>query len=319
MSFKGAVLTGTVSRSPKTIQEHRLFRDGHSTKENFLELVKKDSAEIIKAQKNFAFVSGGQLDWLDLLRPLAYSFNGFEKRKSKGEDSVGPVTRWYSTNTFFRKPAITEKISSNGNELAENLPEVEKGIVFLLGSYSFIRLTQNSFYTDKKEMVLDYAKALSDNIASLKEKGYTSIIFSEPSFGFDLLKNNFDKSLIVKNFAESIKEKGFTVGVNFPLADASKFINLFDDSNYDFLGIDSVYSDFSNIKTSKDVLIGAVDGSRIGIESKEQIKNTVKDFKSKAVFSGNYFIGVNDRLFDVPFEQGLQKIRVLSEVSEELD
>lgn len=318
MGFKGAILTGPVSRSPKTIQEHRLLRDGHSTKEKFMELVEKDSKEIIQAQKDFAFVSAGQLDWLDLLRPLAYSFQGVEKRNSSGEDSVGPVTRWYSTNTFYRKPNITEKISAQGKELVEFLPKVEKGVVFLLGPYSFVRLVQNNFYKDSKEMVLDYGKAIAENTETLKEKGYQALLFSEPSFGFNLLKNNFDKSLLVKDFAESLKEKGFTVGVNFPLADASKFLGLFDDSSFDFVGVDAVYSDFTKIKTKKDVLIGAVDGARIGIESSEGIKKVVEEFRSNAEFSENYFIGTNDRLFDVPFEQGMEKIKVLSKTAEEL-
>lgn len=313
------ILTGTVSRSPKTIQEHRLLRDGHSTKEKFTELVEKDSKEIISAQKDFSFVSSGQLDWLDLLRPLAYSFQGFEKRNSSGEDSVGPVTRWYSTNTFYRKPTITEKISAKGNELIEFLPELEKGVVFLLGPYSFARLVQNNFYEDSKEMVLDYAKAIAENTESLKKKGYKAIIFSEPSFGFDLLKNDFDESLLVNAFARTVKENGLTAGINFPLADASKFLDLIEDSFFDFFGIDAFYSDFKNIKTKKDVLLGVVNGSRIGIESAESIKKIVEDFKADAEFSGNYFIGPNDRLFDVPFEQGIEKIKILSETAKELD
>lgn len=319
MGFNGAVLNGIVSRSASTIQEHRLLRDGHSTQEQFMKLIQKDEKQIIKAQKNFAFVSAGQLNWLDLLRPIAYSFSGFEKRNSSGEDSIGPVTRWYATNTFYRKPNINSKISCNGNELAEFLPELEKGIAFLLGPYSFARLIQNSFYKNSGEMLADYSNALAESIPALKKKGYSSVFFSEPSIGFDLRKKVFDKSLICQEFAEPIKEKKFSAGINFPLADASEILHLFNETAFDFLGIDALYSDFSKIKTEKDVLLGAVDGARIGIESIHQIKETAERFLSEAEFSGNYFLGPNDRLFDVPFEQGIQKIKVLSDIAGELD
>ncbi len=319
MGFNGAVLAGIVSRSPETIRVHRLLRDGYSTKEKFLDSIKKDEEKIISAQeKGFAFVSGGQLSWLDLLRPLASSFKGFEKKSSQGEDSIGPVTRWYSTNTFYRKPSITKKISSTGKELSEFLPEIRKGIVFLLGPYSFAKLTENAFYKNKKKLVLDYSKAIAENAVDLRKKGYKAILFSEPSFGFDSLKGKFDESLWVNEFAEPLKKKGIFVGVNFPSADASKAIPLVEGTSFDFIGIDAIHSDFSRIKTEKDVLLGVVDGSRIGIESPKQIKKIVGNFKEKAEFSGNYYIGTDDRLFDVPFEQGMQKIEVLSGVSGEL-
>ncbi|MBU2476218.1 hypothetical protein KKG83_01975 [Candidatus Micrarchaeota archaeon] len=317
MSFLGAILSGPVSRSAETISEHRLLRDGHSTKEKFEELLKKDAEKIINAQeKGFAFVSAGQANWLDLLRPFSF-FNGFRKRNSSGEDSVGPVTRWYSTNTFYRKPEIISKITAKGNELSSFLPEIEdrKGVLFLPGPYSFSRLVQNSFYNDNKELVLDYAQAIALNLDSLKEKGYFAVIFSEPSFGFDFLKESFDEKLLVKGFAGKIKEKNFTLGINFPLADASKAIPLIEETAFDFIGVDCFYSDFSGIKTKKDVFLGLVDGSRIGIESIESVKKTIKDFKLNASFSGNFFIGPNDRLFDVPFEQGLEKINILSKAA----
>ncbi len=318
MNFKGAVLSGPVSRSPETIKEHRLLRDRHSTKENFLNLVKKDSEKIIKAQKHFAFVSAGQLDWLDLLRSLAFSFKGFEKRDSKGEDVIGPVTRWYATNTFYRKPTISEKISVQGKELAEAVPKTENGILFLLGPYSFFRLTKNSFYNKGKELALDYSKAIAENAGALKEKGYTAVLFSEPSFGFDLQKEQFSGEGFWNGFAEPIKEKGMIVGVNFPLADAVKALPLVENTGFDFIGIDCIYSDLSGIKTEKDLLLGIVDGSRIGIESSETIKNTVEKFRKESGFTGNYYIGPNDRLFDVPFEQGLEKIKSLAKAAEEL-
>ncbi len=315
MNFKGAILSGTLSRSPETIKIHRLLRDGHAKKTDFEKAVEKDSNQIIQAQKNFAFVSGGQLNWLDLLRPIASNFKGFAKGKSEKEDSVGPVTRWFRTNTFYRKPTIVEKISSNGKELSQNLPKIENnnGILFLLGPYSFSKLVQNSFYENEKELILDYAKAINQNISDLKQKGYGAIFFSEPSIGFDFSKKELKKEMFFEEFASNIKE--ILKGINFPLTDASNFFPLIEETDFDFVGIDCIFSDFEKIKTKKNVFLGLTDGSRIGVESLEQINKIVQNFKQKAS-AKDYFIGPNDRLFDVPFEQGLKKIKILSDFKE---
>ena len=79
-------------------------------------------------------------DWLDLLRPLAKSFSGFERRTSTGEDAVGPISRWFRTNTFYRKPNVEGKLESNGGELSSFLPKIEKGVFFALGPYTFTSL-----------------------------------------------------------------------------------------------------------------------------------------------------------------------------------
>ena len=80
--FLGPMLTGIASRSPSTSKVHRMFRDGHATEDEFRAAVGNDARELISAQQNFAFVSGGQLDWLDIMRPLATSFAGFATRSS---------------------------------------------------------------------------------------------------------------------------------------------------------------------------------------------------------------------------------------------
>lgn len=325
MGFKGALLTGFVSRSARTINEHRLLRDGHSTHEQFMDRVRRDAERILKAQKKgYAYISAGQLDWLDLLRPLASTGGGFESRESGGEDAVGPVTRWYRTNTFYRKPHVHGALVSDGREIAEALPELNddahgRGVVFLPGPYTFTRLVENSHYEKPVDLAADYVRSLAANATELRKRGYSAALLSEPSVGYDFSLDCFDKNRWRPELLAPLKDGGLTVGLNFPLADASCVIPVVEESGADLFGVDTVYTDAGDIETSKDLLLGVVDGGRIGIETVEQISATAGAFAKAARFSGSYYIGPSNRLSDVPYKQGLKKIKALAKAAAELE
>jgi len=78
--YKGALLAGQLPRSKDTIKSHRLVRDGHARQEDFVAAIRNDQTAILESQQHFAYMTAGQSDWLDILRPIAWSFQGFEKR-----------------------------------------------------------------------------------------------------------------------------------------------------------------------------------------------------------------------------------------------
>jgi len=192
----GSMLTGLVSRSSYTAKIHRLLRDGKITESDFNSAIASDSEKIISRQRNFAFVSGGQLDWLDIIRPIAEYFEGFEgiynkafEYKTNDNSShigrasldkcgmVGPVTRWFRTNTFYRKPLVSGRIKCIGNELAEIMPKIgENSVIFLPAPYSLARLVENRFYDNLEVLAKDYAKAIAKSAPKLREKGYRCIL-----------------------------------------------------------------------------------------------------------------------------------------------
>ena len=323
-AYGGAILCGPLPRSVDTIKVHRLARDGHASQEEFRKAIRLDRKLILKSQEDFAFVSGGQSDWLDILRPLAWTFHGFQKRSSAGEDSIGPVTRWFRTNTFYRKPLVDSRISSKGDELDAWLPKLNakkegNGVVFLLGPYSFTKLVETSFpdyKNDMKKLALDYSQAIAKNASSMHERGYDCILLLEPAVGFDISRKTFSKpgwlGQALAKIKDAIGKKG-KLGVQFPLADAKSVIPLVERSAADFIGIDGIYTDFKDIKTSKDVLLGVVDGARATVETNEYLARQVSLFLENAEFSGTYYLGTSDRLSDVPFEVAMKKIRALAE------
>jgi methionine synthase II (cobalamin-independent) len=316
---RGVMLAGACSRSEKTSIEHRLFRDGHSKIGEFNNAIAQDSAKYLQAQSNFAYVSGGQLDWLDLLRPIANSFEGFSKRGTSGEDAIGPVTRYFRTNSFFRKPTVIGKIFANGNELVSVLPIIPKnGLLFLLGPYSFIHMIENNFYSDNEKLASDYVRAIVKNYPSLKKHGYSAILLLEPYIGYDQSKGSLKIEKWYSRIIGEMKKEGMIIGIHLPLCDASQLNADLDATPVDFIGIDAIYTAPEKLNTKKDLLFGIIDGGRARKESVFEMNSILKSFLEKSTFSGNYFVGPNDRLFDVPFKYALEKIKSLSDLRGEL-
>ncbi|MEK6843371.1 MAG: hypothetical protein AABY04_02695 [Candidatus Micrarchaeota archaeon] len=316
--YLGAMLTGQVCRSVDTAKAHRAFRDGNDSFEAYKKSCDMDSNAYLLEQKNFAHSSQGQLDWLDLLRPIAHDFSGFSKGDSAGEDSIGPVTRWYRTNSFYRKPTIKEKINCVGDELIKSLPKLSgNGVLLILGPYSFAKLVENNHYADEKSLALDYAHAVSKNYPSLKSHGYNCILLLEPSIGYDQSNGNY----LIENWyleAISIFKKDMKIGIHLPLCNATPIVSHLEKSNADFLGIDAIYTPPEGFKCKKDILIGIIDGARSKKETVEETLANLKIFLEKSGYSGNYYLGPTDRLYDVPFAYGLGKIKTLSEIANEL-
>jgi methionine synthase II (cobalamin-independent) len=308
------MLTGSVSRSTDTARVHRLSRDGHATEADFRSAVGRDAREILAAQKSFAFVSSGQLDWLDALRPLAKRFNGFAVRESPGEDAVGPVTRWLRTDTFYRKPLVNGRVDCTGDELARMMPTTgADSVIFLPAPYSFVRMVENSFYGSEEELAMDYARAVAKGTHGLREKGYGCVLLAEPFVGFEQSKGRHSLPDWFAKAISEAKSPEMRLGINFPLANSEEFMSQVDQSTADFIGIDAAFSSDFKIDTGKDVLMGVVDGARPSVEDVAVMERRVKDFVSKASFSGRYYIGPNDRLYDVPFDIGLRKINSLAQ------
>lgn len=311
--FLGAMLTGIASRSAATSKVHRLYRDGYAPETEFRAAIKRDAEELLSKQDHFAYVSAGQLDWLDIFRPIAKAFKGFAARTSSGEDSVGPVTRWFRTNTFYRKPLISKRLSCSGYELADAVPpQIRSGVIFLPAPYSFSRMVENAFYGTTEEMAMDYSKAVAKSIPKLHEKGYGCLLLIDPLIGYEQSRGAFRAPDWYGRALSAIKAGEVRMGVNFPAAEACEVVSLADSSQVDFIGIDAIFNNKPRIETGKDLLIGVLDGGRVGVESVKSIEGAAARITGSASFSGGYYIGPNDRLYDVPFEIALQKISALS-------
>jgi methionine synthase II (cobalamin-independent) len=230
---------------------------------------------------------------------------------------VGPVTRWFRTNTFYRKPLVCGRIKCSGNELAGIMPMIgTSSVVFLPSPYTLGLLVENRFYENLGDLAMDYSKAIAKSAPKLREKGYGCILLQEPFVGFHLSSASFKIPDWLPESVSLAKTNDMKLGIIFPKSEAEEVVPIMEDSKVDFIGIDLLYSTGFKVKTSKDLLLGALDGDRIRVETLDYITHLVNRFLECAVFSGGYYIGPNDRLYDVPFDSALGKIEALSKIPE---
>ena len=88
------MLPGLYPRSEKLVLQHVISTVTASTLEQLQKARAQDTLDFKKLQKGFPYLSTGQFNWPDLLRPIADIVPSAK---------VGSVTRFFETNTFWKK------------------------------------------------------------------------------------------------------------------------------------------------------------------------------------------------------------------------
>ncbi|HUI38983.1 MAG TPA: hypothetical protein VLY85_05065, partial [Thermoplasmata archaeon] len=108
-------LTGPFPRSEALVAATRDLDRGRTTAEAVAALYDAAESEVARLEEQLGLDvrSGGYLDWADLFRPFSESWRGF---------TVGPVTRWFETNTFYRQPILHAPPERVEGAIARRLP-----------------------------------------------------------------------------------------------------------------------------------------------------------------------------------------------------
>ncbi|MGA8302118.1 MAG: hypothetical protein WB873_00235, partial [Thermoplasmata archaeon] len=108
-------LTGPFPRSEALVAATRDLDRGRVPAEQVEELYGRTEGEVVALERRLGFdtVTGGYLRWADLFRPFAETWEGF---------TVGPLTRWFETNTFYRQPILHAPPGRVAGAIAARLP-----------------------------------------------------------------------------------------------------------------------------------------------------------------------------------------------------
>lgn len=93
----------------------------------------------LQAEAGIDLQENGKLRWQDHLRPIVKATNGF----ADGIDEA-PVTRWFETNTFYRKPTILGRLHFDPDRFEAEVGELST-VVSLLAPRAFSNLCDNKF------------------------------------------------------------------------------------------------------------------------------------------------------------------------------
>ncbi len=174
------VFAGLTSAYPRSEELVRATRDldrgraGAGAVETLYAASEKEVAAL--EERLFTTITGGYLRWNDLFRPIAESWTGF---------SVGPLTRWLETNTFFRQPVLAQPPVRVPGTVAARLPPVlgqrpEKARVLLPGPYTLARVLDNRTGESDGAVVARLGALYAEELAELRALGFGTFQFTDP-------------------------------------------------------------------------------------------------------------------------------------------
>ncbi|MFN3477656.1 MAG: methylcobamide--CoM methyltransferase [Candidatus Methylomirabilales bacterium] len=231
-------------------------------------VVKEVIQEQIKA--GLDLVTDGQIRWYDPISHLAGKMEGVR---------IDGLLRFFDTNFYFRQPVITGKVGRLGPLIQDEF-RFAKAVSsqpvkpVLTGPYTLARssILKNSSQSFQ-ELVLDFARVLSAEVAVLAREGAEVIQVDEPS----ILKVPTDFDLFQEAMALLAEKKGSsTLALYTYFGDAAPLYEAFQDLPVDILGFDFTYSPtlprlIEEAGSEKVLGLGLIDGRNTKMETKEAL------------------------------------------------
>ncbi|HXQ94885.1 MAG TPA: hypothetical protein VN864_06960 [Thermoplasmata archaeon] len=172
------VLTGPFPRSEPLVAATRDLDRGRATAEAVEARFAEDERSVVALESRLGLdaVTGGYLRWADLFRPFAEGWPGF---------TVGPVTRWFQTNTFFRQPILHAPPERIAGVVRSALPSTaavppERANVILPGPFTFAGLLDNRSGETREALTHRFGRLLAEDVRELRAAGYQRFQFQEP-------------------------------------------------------------------------------------------------------------------------------------------
>jgi 5-methyltetrahydropteroyltriglutamate--homocysteine methyltransferase len=172
------VLTGPFPRSEPLVAATRDLDRGRANPEAVEARFAEDERAVVALESRLGLdaSTGGYLRWADLFRPFSEGWPGF---------TVGPVTRWFQTNTFFRQPILHAPPERTAGVVRAALPSAnvvapERANVILPGPFTFAGLLDNRSGETREALTHRFGRLLAEDVRELRAAGYRLFQFQEP-------------------------------------------------------------------------------------------------------------------------------------------
>jgi 5-methyltetrahydropteroyltriglutamate--homocysteine methyltransferase len=232
----GAFLSGIHTRSNRLIEATRRFEKGELSEIQLQKYWAEDTRALVNLQikSNLTIVSDGMLCWPDPLRPLIRNMEGI---------ILGGYSRWFETNTFYRKPIVLGELSLKNTSLRKSyrlqaIPSSYDKMIILPGPYTLAQLSESRYYRDFWELMSAYAKVLSGFVQELLHNKTLTFMFQEPCLVSERFKPDKECfSQIGEVLGKIIHDESRTIIHTF-FGDISKVRNLMLEFDNVQLGVD---------------------------------------------------------------------------------
>jgi 5-methyltetrahydropteroyltriglutamate--homocysteine methyltransferase len=248
----------------------------------------------------------GEMTLYDNMLDTALIFGVYEGRElndyynlCRGKSAL-TLTKWFNTNYHYLVPEFKESFDPSGFHIAWNKPEAElktykKGIPYLVGPFTFLKLSRGI----KPGMFKEYFLSLADVYAQLIQN-IEEVHIEEPAFVVDLSGEEIDW---IKQGYEKLGDQNRNINL-FTYYDSVDFLK----ELYD-LPIKAIGLDFINGKENlaairehgfpqeKTLIAGVVDGRNVW---KTDIEGTLGLLKNLSEYSKNLIVSNAAPLYHLP-------------------
>ena len=317
----GCYLTGILPRTNELIEATRAYDRGRVNEKELEKAFENATVKVIDTQLSaeFSYVTDGMLKWQDLFRPFTEYLSGVK---------MGSLTRWFNNNTFYRKPIIVGDIWRKRSiiEKVSYTKYPRKNLhwkAILPAPYTFVNLSENQFYTDKKELMFKYAKILREEIEGLARLGFKYVQLSDPALVYKPIDMSVSKDeLNLTGEALRIAVKGIPVTTCLQtfFGDFSRILPDALDFSVDHLGIDLYETDLKKLKEysfEKGVALGLVDSRSSLVEDEDELVKVAEEIVG-SIYSSKMlevFVCPNCDLEFLPWERAEEKLKLISGVA----
>jgi 5-methyltetrahydropteroyltriglutamate--homocysteine methyltransferase len=308
-----AGLFGPFPRSEALVTATRDLDRGRASPELVEELYARTEAEVVAIERRLGLdvITGGYLRWPDLFRPFAETWDGF---------TVGPLTRWFETNTFYRQPILHAPPARVAGGIAGRLPPAVRsdpghGAVIVPGPYTFAGLLDNRSGETDEALVHRLGRLLAEEARELAGLGLAAFEFSEPL----LVDRPPDGSL-----AEAVVAAYRSIRAAVPNAavlvwtygaDARPTFPLLERLAVSAFGVDLAETDWESIPASPDrhgvgLGLGVIDPRTTLIEDPAEVARIVRALQERR-HPPAIWLGPGGPLDLLPWEPATKKLHVL--------
>ena len=304
-------LTGPFPRSEALVSATRDLDRGRTTPEALEELYRQGESAIgaLEDRLGLDVHSGGYLRWADLLRPFAESWGGF---------TVGPITRYFETNTFYRQPILNAPPERVPGGIRRRVPapaqaDPARGKVTLPGPYTFAGLVDNRSGETQASLTHRLGRLLAEEVRDLFAEGFRTFQFQEPLLVVDPPEGPLAESVVAAYRPIAAAAPGATTLVWTYFADARAAVPLLARLPVSGFGVDLSETEPEELPVPSEhrVLgLGCLDPRTTLLEEPEEVRQVVATIEAKW-HPSTIWLGAGAPLDLLPHEGAIRKLEVL--------
>jgi|Deesub1362B_J571_1020462.scaffolds.fasta_scaffold00003_259 5-methyltetrahydropteroyltriglutamate--homocysteine methyltransferase len=304
-----ACITGIFPRDDRLIRTWKDLEWERIGIKDFIPDLRRNIKEVIELQQKagLTYVDYPQIEWHDLFRPFT-ALDGIK---------MGPLTRFFETNTFYRRPIIHDVVRYEYGLLYDYIqrdlmPPDAKWKISLPGPYTFLKL---SSYRELDEAIVSISNILVGAVNELMELGFTIIDLHEPALVY---YEDIDWDVVYQLY-RSIKKEGYNYWIYLYFGSIDRKISRLRPIIGDGLSVDLFSGGYSALETYdiNRLILGVVDAENTHMENIERIKNVISD-SEKRLATSIIVLSNNTHMEYLPYDVAVEKMMLLGKLLDDL-